>query len=1032
MTQKISIIILTWNCLDYTKRCLDTLRQHTDLDRHDVIIVDNGSTDGTVEFLRSLDWIRLIQNDTNLGFVKGNNIGIRHSDPHSDILLLNNDIEIAQDGWLETLKQAAYTSDDIGIVGCRLTWPDGRLLHAGTFMPVDTMWGQQIGGLEQDVNQYNRIRDVDGIVFACAYIKREVIDRIGLLDEDYVSYFEDTDYCLKAQQAGFRVVCCGQVTLTHHQNVSTAENKVSFSRLFETSQATFKYKWRQSLLDAYSPRVMWHSTFDRPIGYAMASRAIALALDDAKVWVTYRYLYGPGTVFPFEERIDGSGYRSNFRINLMRERRSSAKDPQVVFGQGDVFERNFGRYKIGYTMLEVNGLPQEWVRQANMMDEVWVPSPFNEVTFQESGVRQPIRVMPLGVDQDYFNPAIKGRRIGPIFTFLSVFEWGERKAPELLLQAFNETFRRTDEVVLLCKIVNTDPGVDVAQEIKALRLRPDGGRILFLLNMPAPYNQLGSLYRSADAFVLPTRGEGWGMPILEAMACGLPVIATDWSAHRIFMNHQNAYPLRVKRLIPAVAKCPYYAGFQWAEPDEAHLRHLLRHVYENREEAAEKGRRAAEEVVARWTLRHAALQIKRRLEQIPQAPSSWLERLRPRKRPSRPEQKPRLSIGIDVSRTVGERTGVGSYALNLVKGLARIDQTNVYSLLPGFGSFVHPEYATLGVYLPPHPNFRLFSGRLPAFRNGIGLWERDAACHGIDVVHSTAYAAPTVGQAKLIVTVHDLTFLTHPEHHTQENIDFCTRQTTLARERADLFVADSENTKRDLVKLLDIPEEKVHVIYLAVDETFRPITSASVRAEILKRYALPDRYLLFVGSIEPRKNLAMLLKVYAALLHSNTPGLPALAIAGASGWLNSSIHNMVKELKLERSVTFLGYVPDVELPALYSGATVFLYPSLYEGFGLPVLEAMSCGCPIIASNCSSIPEVVGDSGLLVNPHDPQDLKVALEQVLSDERLRRRLSAQALERASHFSLEKMASETLQVYREVAGLRSNGDAGTGLDW
>ncbi len=1019
MTRKVTIIILTWNCLAYTKRCLDTLRQHTDLHGLDVIVVDNGSSDGTVEFLRTLDWVRLIANDTNLGFVRGNNIGIRHSDPRSDILLLNNDIEISQHGWLETLQQAAHSADDIGIVGCRLVLPDKRLLHAGTFMPVETLWGQQIGSLEKDVNQYNQVRDVQGIVFACAYITRDVIDRIGLLDEDYFSYFEDTDYCLKAERAGYRVVCCGSVTLLHHQNVSTAENKVEFSSLFETSQDIFRRKWKKTLLDEYAAKVLWHSTFDRPIGYAMVSKALAIALDEAKVWVAYRYLYGSGTVFPVEERID----RSNHRINLIRNRKPDAKDPQVVFGQGDAFGRNFGRFKIGYTMLEVNGLPDEWVRQANMMDEVWVPSPFNAVTFQESGVRRPISVMPLGIDADYFNPAITGHRIGEAFTFLSVFEWGERKAPEVLLRAFNEAFRRTDEAVLLCKVVNSDLGVNVAEQIKALRLRPDGGRIEFLLNTPAPYYQLGSLYRSADCFVLPTRGEGWGMPILEAMACGLPVIATDWSAHRAFMNDRNAYPLRVKRLIPAVAKCPYYTGFQWADPDEDHLRHLLRYVYEHRDEAEKKGLAAAEEVSTQWTLQHAAAKIKCRLGQIQSATSGPFGRFRALRGQVQPNRGERLRVGIDMSRTVGERTGVGSYALNLVKGLAKIDQASTYVLLPGFGSFVHPEYEALGVYVPPHPNFRLFAGRLPAFDNGRGLRDELSANNRVDVAHSTAYAAPAVGQAKLIVTIHDLTFLTHAEHHLQENIDFCVKQMALARERADLFIVVSDSTKHDLMKLLDISEEKVRVIYEAVDETFRPITSASARAEIVKRYALPERYLLCVGSIEPRKNVAAVLKVYAALLYGGTPGLPVLAIAGAAGWLNSAIYDLVKELRIEGSVKFLGYVPDTDLPALYSGANVFLYPSLYEGFGLPLLEAMSCGCPVISSNLSSMPEVVGDGGLLVNPHDLNDLKAALEQVLSDKGLQEKLGAQSIERASHFSLEKMAAETLQVYREVAESKSN---------
>lgn len=366
---------------------------------------------------------------------------------------------------------------------------------------------------------------------------------------------------------------------------------------------------------------------------------------------------------------------------------------------------------------------------------------------------------------------------------------------------------------------------------------------------------------------------------------------------------------------------------------------------------------------------------------------------------------------------------MGSYALNLVKGLAKTDQASTYVLLPGFGSFVHPEYEALGVYVPPHPNFRLFAGRLPAFDNGRGLRDELSVNNRIDVAHSTAYAAPSVGRAKLIVTVHDLTFLEHPEHHTQENIDFCVKQTTLARERADLFIVVSDSAKRDLMKLFDIPEEKIRVIYEAVDESFRPIMSASLRAETLKRHDLPDQYLLFIGSIEPRKNLAAVLKVYAALLHNGAPGLPALAIAGAHGWLNSSIYTLVQELQLEGSVRFLGYVPDANLPALYSGATVFLYPSLYEGFGLPVLEAMSCGCPVISSNLSSIPEVVGDAGLLVNPHDLNDLKAALEQILADKALRETLSAQALERASHFSLEKMAAETLHVYREVAESKSN---------
>jgi len=611
--KKVTIVILTWNGLKYTKRCLETLRGLTVFPKYEVVVVDNGSTDGTLEFLRSLQWLRLFENKENLGFVRGNNQALAVCKDDSDFVLLNNDTEIIQPDWLSRLQDTAYAAPEVGIVGARLRRPDGMLQHAGTYMPLETFWGQQVGAGEKDINQFNADTEVEGVVFACAYIKREVYDRIGPLDEDYFSYFEDTDYCLKARTNGFTVVCCGSATVVHHENTSTKINKVSHESLFLESQKTFKRKWESTLAGSrYTSEVNWHSLLNFPTGYANSAREIVLELDQQGVKVNYEYLYGPGTIFNRPEPQQSSSYM----VNVIRGRRVKPSGVHVFYGQGDGFSTDRYPYKIGYTMLEVDGLPREWVNRANKMDEVWTPSSFNAETFKASGVERPIHVMPLGVNPAYFSPKIKSYPIPGKFSFLSTFEWGERKAPEVLLRAFNDEFRSNEEAILICKVYNQDSSVNIPRQVVGLGLKESGGRVVFSINEVVPMYQLGALYRSADCFVLPSRGEGWGLPILEAMACGLPVIATSWGAQNDFLHDLIGYPLGIEGLVPAEAKCPYYRGFNWAEPSYQQLRALMRHVYENREEAKLKGDRASAEVLSKWTWRHSAEKIIRRMREV--------------------------------------------------------------------------------------------------------------------------------------------------------------------------------------------------------------------------------------------------------------------------------------------------------------------------------------------------------------------------------------------------------------------------------
>jgi GT2 family glycosyltransferase len=588
----VTIIILAWNRWALTRRLLDSIARFTELANVRVVVVDNGSTDETPRELPKYEWVRVIRHDRNLGFVRGNNAALREVEPDRDVVLLNNDVEILHAEWLTRLQEAA--TDGVGIVGCRLVQSDGKLLHAGTWIRPDDCWGQQIGSHETDLGQYAENRTVEGIVFACAYLRSDVLRDVGLLSESYESYFEDTDYCLRAAERGYRTVSCGSVTMRHDEHGSTSGDDAFRRALFERSRAVFRSAWKDKLEARYTKSLSWQSILSWANGYAMSSRELMRALDEQGVRLTYRYAYGKGTPFPVPED-SGTGDRL---LDIVRARRDPAHPPvAVTYAQGDVFHRNHGRYKIGFTMLEVDGFPADWVQQMNRMDEVWTPTAFGAEAMRASGVRRPVHVIPLGVDPQHFHPGIRRvPRDGNAFVFVANFEWGERKLPELLLRAFNRTFTRKDDAILVCKITNRNPAVDVPAEVRALELDDRGGRVFLIYNRELPHYQLATLYRSADCYVSTTRGEGWGLPLLEAMACGLPAIATDWGGHTAILDPDDSYPLRVRGTIPAVAMCPYYAGFSWADPDPEHLAYLLRHVYENRDEAKARGLRAAARV----------------------------------------------------------------------------------------------------------------------------------------------------------------------------------------------------------------------------------------------------------------------------------------------------------------------------------------------------------------------------------------------------------------------------------------------------
>lgn len=365
-----------------------------------------------------------------------------------------------------------------------------------------------------------------------------------------------------------------------------------------------------------------------------------------------------------------------------------------------------------------------------------------------------------------------------------------------------------------------------------------------------------------------------------------------------------------------------------------------------------------------------------------------------------------MRIGIDLRLHAYAPGGIAHYARRLAEHLAPLAPPATFQLIQHrkeTAPLALPGTRARRVWTPPHNRFERWA-------LGAELWPAR-----LDLLHSTDFIPPAWGARSRVITVHDLTFLHYPQYLTAEARRYYNDGIAWAVAQADAILADSHATQRDLEALLGVPAERVTVIYLAADAHFHPLPAAEINAG-LQRYGLEPGYLLFVGTWEPRKNLPGLLEALA-LLHARGERR-TLVIAGRPGWLYDDIFRRVQTLGLEPWVRFIERVPTVDLVMLYNGALLLALPSFYEGFGLPALEALQCGTPAVVADRASLPEVVGEAGLRINPEDPQNLAEACLRVAQDAALREHLRQAGLEQAARFSWEKTARETLAVYRAVS--------------
>lgn len=371
-----------------------------------------------------------------------------------------------------------------------------------------------------------------------------------------------------------------------------------------------------------------------------------------------------------------------------------------------------------------------------------------------------------------------------------------------------------------------------------------------------------------------------------------------------------------------------------------------------------------------------------------------------------------MRIGIDATALPPQPVGAGNYIIQLIRALAGLtgeDELVIFAEQKGPALIDLPGSSDL--------EWKIIPDRRPGARL---IWEQTLFSRlireaDIDVLHSMHYTRPISLSCASVVTFHDMTFFLYPELHTLPKRIYFPLAIKSSARRADFVISVSESTRQDAIRLLNLSPDRVITIPHGVDPLFRPIDDLDSETRVSSKYQLPDKFILYVGLIEPRKNLPALISAYKKLVDEGTGH--SLVLGGRFGWMFDEVLKQIEKLNLTDNVILPGYFAQEDLPMVYNLSDLFVYPTLYEGFGLPVLEAMACGIPVITTDISSIPEIVEEAGLLVPPDEVEPLFQGMKKVLSDEDLRIELARRGIDQAAKFSWERTAKSTLKVYRQA---------------
>jgi glycosyltransferase involved in cell wall biosynthesis len=371
-----------------------------------------------------------------------------------------------------------------------------------------------------------------------------------------------------------------------------------------------------------------------------------------------------------------------------------------------------------------------------------------------------------------------------------------------------------------------------------------------------------------------------------------------------------------------------------------------------------------------------------------------------------------MRIGIDATAVPPKPMGAGRYIIYLIHELAKLKPSHEFIIFAQ--EYLAPYLSSLvsdGLHIEwvkdMSPQRRL-------------IWEQTIFLRlirqmGLDLLHSPHYTMPLFCPVPSVVTFHDMSFFIYPKKHTLPKRVFFPWMMRRSSDNAEIIITDSESTRRDAIRFLEISPEKIVTVHLGYQDIFRQILDQEILSDIRQKYKLPEKFIYYAGAIEPRKNVPLLLRVFENIVQEGFPH--HLVLTGGLGWSYDEVLSQIDTMQCRDRVHRIGHVPSSDLPGFYNLAEVFVYPSVYEGFGLPPLEGMACGTPVITTNISAMPEFVGAAGILVSPNDERALFQAVKQVLEDDALRLRLQDAGPQQAASFTWKHTAEKTLEVYQKL---------------